>query len=103
MSIARKLREQIESETSLERKIQLLTEAVTDSIELPHNIATTEHLKDLEIRMSRDINTRFDSITKEMNARFEAITKEMNTRFDAQTKWMVGLIMGLGIALHYWK
>ena len=106
MSVARKLRDQIESEPDLEKKIKLLTEAVTESVELPHNIATTEHLKDLEIRLMREIalnqkevNTRFESLTREMNARFESLSKEMTT----QSRWIVGLIVGLGVALHYWK
>jgi hypothetical protein len=117
MSVAKKLREQIEGEPDLEKKIKLLTEAVADSVELPHNIATTEHLKDLEIRMMREIaanqkeiNMRLDSMGKETNARFESLNKDMNVRFESlgkemavHSRWIVGLIVGLGLALHYWK
>jgi hypothetical protein len=64
MSLARKLREQIESEPDLEKKIRLLTDAMTDAVELPHNIATTEHLKDLEIRLMREIAANQKEVNK---------------------------------------
>jgi len=56
----------------------------------PEPVATKEDLKDLELRLLRELGGRIDANQKEVNGKFDSLQKEVNGKFDSLQKDLNG-------------
>jgi len=86
----KQLLEEIHKESDLEKKFELVVNSILDSNEISRTSATKEDLKDLELRLLRELGGRIDANQKEVNGKFDSLQKEVNGKFDSLQKDLNG-------------
>ena len=82
----KQLLEEIHKESDLEKKFELVVNSILDSNEISRTSATKEDLKDLELRLLRELGGRIDANQKEVNGKFDSLQKDLNGKFDSLQK-----------------